>query len=130
MRTQSDDDHAWRKRIRSAIPVIGWLPQYQRRWLRPDMVAGLTLAAYAVPVSVAYASLAGLPPQAGLYCYLVGGLAYAAFGTSRQLAIGPTSAISILIGSALGTLAAGDALRQAHAEAAVAVLQAGFPLPS
>ena len=89
------------------------------------MVAGFTLAAYAVPVSVAYASLAGLPPQAGLYCYLVGGLAYAAFGTSRQLAIGPTSAISILIGSALSTLAAGDALRQTHLAAAVAVL-AGF----
>src|SRR5437899_9009811 len=106
-------------------PSIGWLPRYQRSWLRADMGAGLTLAAYAVPVSVAYASLAGLPPQAGLYCYLVGGLAYASFGTSRQLAIGPTSAISILIGSALSTLAAGDALRQTHLAAAVAVL-AGF----
>src|SRR5258706_3577593 len=125
MRTQSDDDHAWRKLIRSALPVIGWLPQYQRSWLRPDMVAGLTLAAYAVPVSVAYATFARLPRQAGLYCYLVGCVAYAAFGTSRQLAIGPTSAISILIGSALGTLAAGDALRQTHLAAAVAVL-AGF----
>jgi SulP family sulfate permease len=122
MRTQSVNEHDWRKRIRSALPVIGWLPQYQRSWLRPDIVAGLTLAAYAVPVSVAYASLAGLPPQAGLYCYLVGGFAYAVFGTSRQLAVGPTSAISILIGSALGTLAAGDALRHAHLAAAVAVL--------
>jgi sulfate permease, SulP family len=119
---QPDNEHAWRSRIRSALPVIDWVPQYQRSWLRPDMVAGLTLAAYAVPVSVAYASLAGLPPQAGLYCYLVGGIAYAAFGTSRQLAIGPTSAISILIGSALGTLATGDALRQSHLAAAVAVL--------
>lgn len=122
MTAQPDNDHDLRSRIRSALPVIGWLPQYQRSWLRPDMVAGLTLAAYAVPVSVAYASLAGLPPQAGLYCYLVGGIAYAVFGTSRQLAIGPTSAISILIGSALGTLAAGDALRQSHLAAAVAVL--------
>ena len=125
MTSQPDNEHAWTRRIRSAVPVIGWLPQYRRSWLRPDMVAGLTLAAYAVPVSVAYASLAGLPPQAGLYCYLVGGLAYAAFGTSRQLAIGPTSAISILIGSALGTLAAADSLRQAHLAAAAAVL-AGF----
>ncbi len=122
MDTQPDKGHAWGSRIRSALPVIAWLPQYQRSWLRPDMVAGLTLAAYAVPVSVAYASLAGLPPQAGLYCYLVGGIAYAAFGTSRQLAIGPTSAISILIGSAIGTLATGDALRQSHLAAAVAVL--------
>ncbi len=122
---QTADEHAWRNRIRSALPVITWLPQYQRSWLRSDLVAGLTLAAYAVPVAVAYASLAGLPPQAGLYCYLVGGVAYAAFGTSRQLAIGPTSAISILIGSAVGTLAAGDALRQVHLAATVAVL-AGF----
>ena len=119
---QTVDGHAWRSRIRSALPVITWLPQYQRSWLRSDLVAGLTLAAYAVPVSVAYASLAGLPPQAGLYCYLAGGVAYAAFGTSRQLAIGPTSAISILIGSAVGTLAAGDTLRQVHLATAVAVL--------
>jgi high affinity sulfate transporter 1 len=125
LNTQPDNGQAWGSRIRSALPVIGWLPQYQKSWLRPDVVAGLTLAAYAVPVSVAYASLAGLPPQAGLYCYLVGGVAYAAFGTSRQLAIGPTSAISILIGSALGTLAAGDALRQTHLAATVAIL-AGF----
>jgi len=123
--TRPDNEYAWGSRIRSALPIIVWLPQYQRSWLRPDLVAGLTLAAYAVPVSVAYASLAGLPPQAGLYCYLLGGIAYAAFGTSRQLAIGPTSAISILIGSALGTLAAGDALRQTHLAAAVALL-AGF----
>ena len=125
MNTRPDNEYAWGSRIRSALPIIVWLPQYQRSWLRPDLVAGLTLAAYAVPVSVAYASLAGLPPQAGLYCYLLGGIAYAAFGTSRQLAIGPTSAISILIGSALGTLAAGDALRQTHLAAAVALL-AGF----
>ena len=60
---QTDDERAWHNRIRSALPVITWLPQYQRSWLRSDLVAGLTLAAYAVPVSVAYASLAGLPPQ-------------------------------------------------------------------
>lgn len=125
MNSHSDGERTWRRRVRSALPIVGWLPEYKRSWLRPDIIAGLTLAAYAVPVSVAYASLAGLPPQAGLYCYLIGGVAYAVFGTSRQLAIGPTSAISILIGSALGTLAAGDALRQTHLAAAVAVL-AGF----
>jgi high affinity sulfate transporter 1 len=101
---------------------VRWLPQYQRSRLRPDIVAGLTLAAYAIPVAVAYASLAGLPPQAGLYCYLVGGIVYAVFGTSRQLAIGPTSAISILIGSVVGTLSAGDPLRQSHLAAAAALL--------
>jgi high affinity sulfate transporter 1 len=115
----------WGEVIRSALPIMQWLPQYQRSWLRSDTVAGLTLAAYAIPVSVAYSSLAGLSPQAGLYCYLIGGIVYAAFGTSRQLAIGPTSAISILIGSALGMLSSGDPLRQAHLAMAVAVL-AGF----
>jgi len=111
----------WGEFVRSTLPIMQWLPQYQRIWLRSDAVAGLTLAAYAIPVSVAYASLAGLPPQAGLYCYLIGGIVYAAFGTSRQLAIGPTSAISILIGSALGMLSSGDPLRQAHLAMAVAV---------
>src|SRR5438034_1045056 len=125
MKTKSDGERSWSKLLSSTLPIVRWLPQYQRSWLRSDMVAGLTLAAYAIPVSVAYASLAGLPPQAGLYCYLLGGVAYAAFGTSRHLAIGPTSAISILIGSALGTLSAGDALRHTNLAAAVAVL-AGF----
>jgi sulfate permease, SulP family len=115
-------DRGWRDRLNSVVPIVQWLPQYQRGWLRHDFVAGLTLAAYAVPVSLAYASLAGLPSQAGLYCYLLGGIAYAVFGTSRQLAVGPTSAISILIGSVLGTLAAGDTLRQTHLAMAAAVL--------
>jgi MFS superfamily sulfate permease-like transporter len=91
----------WSKLARSCMPATEWLPQYKVGWLRSDVVAGVTLAAYAIPVSVAYASLAGLPRQAGLYCYLVGGAVYAAFVPPRQLAIGPTSAISILIGSGL-----------------------------
>ena len=109
-------------RLSSAFPVAEWLPRYSVSWLRPDFVAGLTLAAYAIPVSLAYASLAGVPPQAGLYCYLVGGIAYAVFGTSRQAAIGPTSAISILIGSALGAMSPGDLGRQSELAMAVAVL--------
>jgi high affinity sulfate transporter 1 len=109
-------------RLSSAFPIAQWLPEYSLSWLRPDFVAGLTLAAYAIPVSLAYASLAGVPPQAGLYCYLVGGVAYAVFGTSRQAAIGPTSAISILIGSALGTMSLGDLGRQSGLAMAVAVL--------
>ena len=109
-------------RLKTALPIIQWLPSYRSEWLRPDIVAGVTLAAYGIPVAVAYSSLAGLPPEAGLYCYLLGGIAYALFGTSRQLAIGPTSAISILIGSAIGGMAAGDALRQSHLAAGVAIL--------
>src|SRR5262245_23440519 len=79
------------------IPPAGWLPEYRAAWLPTDAVAGVTLAAYAIPVSLAYAGLAGLPPQVGIYGYLLGGLGYALFGSSRQLAIGPTSAISLMI---------------------------------
>src|SRR5687767_4907120 len=71
--------------IREILPICGWLPSYERSSLRPDLVAGITLAAFAIPVSLAYASLAGLPTQMGLYCYLVGGLGYALLGTSRHL---------------------------------------------
>ena len=112
----------WSERLRSALPIVQWLPAYKSQWLGPDFIAGLTLAAYAIPVSLAYASLAGLPSEAGLYCYLIGGMAYAVFGTSRQLAIGPTSAISILIGSSLSGLAAGDIARQTHLAMGVAIL--------
>ena len=75
---------------RSVFPPAEWLRSYQLHWLRADSVAGVTLAAYAIPVSLAYASLAGLPPQHGIDGYLVAGLPYACFGTSRQLAVGPT----------------------------------------
>src|SRR5215208_1845546 len=79
------------------FPPAGWLTEYRVTWLPSDIVAGVTLAAYAIPVSLAYAGLAGLPPQVGVYGYLLGGLGYALLGSSRQLAIGPTSAISLMI---------------------------------
>jgi high affinity sulfate transporter 1 len=82
--------------------------------LRGDVVAGVTLAAYAIPVSLAYAGLAGLPPQVGVYGYLLGGLGYALLGSSRQLAIGPTSAISLMIAGTVGAMADGDAQRYAQ----------------
>src|SRR5947207_16508 len=95
-------------RLRALFPPAQWLPRYERAWLRHDVVAGVTLAAYAIPVSLAYASLAGLPPQYGIYCYLVAGIAYALFGTSRQLAVGPTSAISMLVGTTVAGMRGGD----------------------
>ena len=98
---------------RAAFPPATWLPAYRAAWLAPDAVAGVTLAAYGIPVSLAYASLAGLPPQYGVYCYLVGGLFYALFGSSRQLAIGPTSAISMLVGITVAEMAQGDPTRWA-----------------
>jgi high affinity sulfate transporter 1 len=107
------------------LPVARWLPHYQRAWLRFDLVAGVTLAAYAVPVSLAYAKLAGLPPQMGLYCYLLAGVGYALLGSSRHLAVGPTSAISLLLGATLAGLAGGDPARQAALASLTALIVAG-----
>src|SRR5947209_19609223 len=96
------------------VPLLRWLRSYQIGWLPHDMVAGVTLAAYAIPVSLAYAALAGLPPQVGIYGYLLGGLGYALLGSSRQMAVGPTSAISLMIAGTVGVMADGDAARYAH----------------
>jgi high affinity sulfate transporter 1 len=84
------------------------------------------LAAYAIPVSLAYASLAGLSPQVGIYGYLLGGLGYALFGSSRQLAIGPTSAISLMVAATVGAMAEGDALRYAQIASLAAFTVAGL----
>lgn len=109
---------------RSLFPPLRWLPAYDRSWLKSDVVAGLTLAAYAVPVSMAYASLAGLPPHYGIYGYLLGGLSYALFGTSRQLAIGHTSAIALLVGVTVADMANGDTDRWAEIAALTAFVVA------
>jgi high affinity sulfate transporter 1 len=98
----------------SRVPPARWLAEYRAAWLRGDVIAGVTLAAYAIPVSLAYAGLAGLPPQVGVYGYLLGGLGYALLGSSRQLAIGPTSAISLMIAGTVGAMAEGDAQRYAQ----------------
>jgi SulP family sulfate permease len=96
------------------VPPARWLAEYRVAWLPHDVVAGVTLAAYAIPVSLAYATLADLPPQVGVYGYLLGGLGYALLGSSRQLAIGPTSAISLMIAGTVGAMADGDAQRYAQ----------------
>lgn len=93
------------------FPPAIWLADYRVSWLGADAIAGVTLAAYAIPVSLAYAGLAGLPPQVGVYGYLLGGVGYALLGSSRQLAVGPTSAISLMIAGAVGILAGGNATR-------------------
>lgn len=90
------------------LPVLSWLAGYTPAWLPQDAVAGVTLAAYAIPVALAYAALAGLPPQMGIYGYLLGGLGYALLGSSRHLAVGPTSAISLMVGAGAAAIAGGD----------------------
>ena len=92
-------------------PVVKWLPAYERSWLRGDVLAGITLAAYLLPAALGDASLAGLPPEAGLYACLFSGLIFWLFCSSRQTVITVTSAISLLVGSSLGDLAKGDSAR-------------------
>lgn len=104
------------------LPPLRWLARYERSWLLHDLIAGITLAAYAIPVSLAYSSLAGVPPQYGVYCYLVGGLAYAFFCTSRQVAVGPTSAISMLVGTTVSGMINGDPARGASIAALTALV--------
>ena len=112
--------------VAAMLPPLRWLPQYERSWLASDIIAGVTLAAYAIPVSLAYATLAGLPPYYGIYCYLVGGVAYAILGTSRQLAVGPTSAIAMLVGTTVAGMAGGDPARWAGIAALTALVVAAL----
>lgn len=114
----------WAVPNQSQMPSGHWLRHYQRDWLRWDVLAGITLAAYAIPVSLAYAALAGVPPQMGLYCYLVAGIGYALLGSSRHLAVGPTSAISLLLGVTLAEILAGEPGRQAGLASLTALFMA------
>ena len=110
------------------FPPASWLANYRLAWLPSDAIAGITLAAYAIPVSLAYAGLAGLPPQVGIYGYLLGGVGYAFLGSSRQLAIGPTSAISLMIAGTVGEMAGGDMQRYAQIASLAAFTVAALSL--
>lgn len=106
------------------IPSLKWLRTYDRTWLRGDIVAGITLAAYLLPAGLGDASLANLPPQAGLYACLFGGLVFWLFCSSRHTSITVTSAISLLVGASLGEIAGGDLSRFGVLAAATALLVA------
>jgi sulfate permease, SulP family len=92
-------------RLRRFVPIASWLPAYQRKWLPRDLVAGVTIWGLLIPEMIAYAGLAGLPPQAGLYTLLASLGIYAIFGTSRHLVVAGTSASAILVYSAVTSLA-------------------------
>ena len=113
-------------RWKSIFRVASWLSHYEAGWFRPDLAAGITLAAYLLPAALADASLAGLPVQAGLYACLFGGLIFWIFCSSRQTAVTVTSAISLLIGSSLGEIAGGDTARFAALASFTALLAAAI----
>ncbi len=110
------------------FPPLTWMRGYRSGTFSNDLIAGITLAAYGIPVSMAYATLAGLPPQYGIYGYLVGGLFYALLGTGKQLAIGPTSAISLLVGTTITGMAQGDVQRWADIASLTALVFAMLAL--
>ena len=104
------------------IPALNWLRAYNGSLLRGDILAGITLAAYLLPAALGDASLANLPPQAGLYACLFGGLIFWIFCGSRYTAISVTSAISLVIGSSLREIIGGDVIRFAALAAGTALL--------
>src|SRR5499425_3208515 len=106
------------------IPAFNWLRTYDRIWLRSDVFAGITLAAYLLPAGLGDASLANLPPEAGLYACLFGGLVFWLFCSSRHTVVTVTSAISLLVGASLGEISGGDTARFGALAAGTAMLVA------
>jgi len=90
--------------LKQWMPILQWLPNYQKSNLRGDMIAGLTVAMMLIPQAMSYAMLAGLPPIYGLYASMVPIIAYAIFGTSRELAVGPAAMVALLVSSAISSL--------------------------
>ncbi len=91
------------------MPIITWLPRYDRAWLPLDVIAGLTVWALVVPESMAYAGIAGVPVQYGLYAVPLAVLGYLVFGSSRQLFVGPSATVASISAVAVGIVAAGSA---------------------
>lgn len=107
--------------ISTFLPIAGWLPDCTSKSIRTDILAGIALAGLLVPEGMAYAGIAGVPPQMGLYAALAGMLVYAMFGTSRQLAVTSTSSSAAMLAALVAPLAAGDSAQYALLASAAAV---------
>src|SRR6476469_3995615 len=83
------------------VPILGWLRSYDRRWLRGDLIAGMTVAALIVPKNLGYAEIAGIPVQNGLYAAAAGAILYAICGSCRQISMGPSSGLAAVAASAV-----------------------------
>jgi high affinity sulfate transporter 1 len=94
-----------KRTLKSLFPIIDWLPRYDKSWLRWDVIAALTVWALLVPEAMAYAGIAGMPPQTGLYTAPLALLGYALFGSSRHLNVGPSSTVAILSFAIIGGMA-------------------------
>ena len=94
-------DDGKERRLARLIPVVTWLPRYERRWLRGDVTAGVAVTALVVPKNLGYAGIAGVPVQNGLYAAAAGAIIYALFCTSRQISTGPSSSLAAVAGGAV-----------------------------
>ncbi len=102
--TTAGDGRGGTRGLARFLPVLQWLPSYDRSWFRHDLVAALTVAAFAVPNMMAFSQLAGLPPEYGLYAGIGAGIGYFLFGTVKRLSVGPTAAQSIMMAGVLSTM--------------------------
>ncbi|MCS8061480.1 SulP family inorganic anion transporter [Pseudomonas aeruginosa] len=116
------------------MPLARWVPgldsllHYRRAWLRPDVQAGLSVAAIQIPTAIAYAQIAGFPPQVGLYACILPMLIYALIGSSRQLMVGPDAATAAMVAAAITPLAAGDPQRLVDLSMIVAIMVGLFSI--
>jgi high affinity sulfate transporter 1 len=107
-------------------PVAGWLFSYRPEWLRADILAGVSVAAVALPIAIAYSQLAGVPPVYGLYASLLPLVAYAFLGSSRQLIVAPDAATCTIVAAVVAPLAALDPARYVPLTAALAMITGVF----
>ncbi|MCQ9818604.1 SulP family inorganic anion transporter [Pseudomonas aeruginosa] len=116
------------------MPLARWVPgldsllHYRRAWFRPDVQAGLSVAAIQIPTAIAYAKIAGFPPQVGLYACILPMLIYALIGSSRQLMVGPDAATAAMVAAAITPLAAGDPQRLVDLSMIVAIMVGLFSI--
>lgn len=108
LKRRRQDRRPFRVDWRRYVPITGWLPTYQRGQLRDDLIAAVVVTVVLIPQSLAYAMVAGLPPETGLYASILPLMAYTVFGTSSSLSVGPVAIISLLTAAALGRLGLDD----------------------
>ena len=116
------------ERLRRYFPVLDWGRHYNKQAFSNDMIAAVIVTIMLIPQSLAYAMLAGLPPEAGIYASIVPIILYAALGSSRALAVGPVAVVSLLTASAIGQVAEQGTAGYAVAALTLALLSGGFLL--
>ncbi len=104
------------------IPILSWAPRYSRDLWQPDLISGLTLGGTMIPVALAYAEMAGVPPQSGLYAAMAAVVAYAIFGTSRQLKVTTSSTMAVMSAAVVAPLAASDPSQYLALSSALALI--------